>query len=74
MASVGMLHRTIDYDRTQTNKIFLNGNAIADELPNIQLNLTTVRDASLPGIQNYFIYSSRIIGKLSLISIEKFGF
>ena len=41
-----------------------NGNAIADELPNIQFNLTTVRDASLP----------RIIEKLSLISIKKFGF
>ena len=43
MASVGMLHRT------QTK--FLNGNAIADEiLPNVQFRLTTVRDASLPGI------------------------
>ena len=59
---------------SHANKKFLNGNAIADELPNIQLNLPTVWDASLPGIQNYFIYSSRIIGKLSLISIEKFGF
>ena len=49
--------------------------AIADEiLPNIQFSLTTVQDASLPGIQTYFIYSSRIIGKPSLISIEKFGF
>ena len=27
-----------------------NGNAIVDELPNIQFSLTTVRDASLPGI------------------------
>ena len=54
--------------------MFLNSNAIADELPNIQLNLTTVRDASLPGIRTYFIYSSRIIGKLSLISINKFVF
>ena len=57
------------------NKMFLNGKAIADGLPNIHFSLTTVRDASLPGIQTYFIYSaSRIIGKPSLISIEKFGF
>ena len=54
--------------------MFLNGNAIVDELPNIQLSLTTVRDTLLPGIQTYFIYSSRIIGKPSWISIEKFGF
>ena len=47
-ASVGMLHRT----HTQCFYIF---NAIADELPNIQFSLTTVRDASLPGIQTYFI-------------------
>ena len=59
---------------SHANKMFLNGNAIADELPNIQFSLTTVRDASLPGIQTYFIYSLRIIGKPSLISIEKFGF
>ena len=39
--------------------MFVNGNAIAEELPNIQLNLTTVRDASLPDIQTYFIYSPR---------------
>ena len=52
--------------------MFLNGNAITDELPNIQFSLTTVRDASLPGIQIYFIYSSRIIGKPPWISIEKF--
>ena len=51
--------------------MFLNGNAIADELPNqIQFSLTTLRDASLPGIQTYFIYSSRIKGKPSLISIK----
>ena len=43
--------------------MFLNCNAITDELPNIQLSLTTVRDASLPGIQTYFIYSLRMIGK-----------
>ena len=55
------------------NKMFLNGNAIADELPNIQFSLTTVRDTSLPGIQTYFIYSSRIIGRPPWISIEKFG-
>ena len=54
--------------------MFLNGNAIADKLTYIQFSLTTVRDASLPGIQTYFTYSSRIIGKRSLISIEKFGF
>ena len=54
------------------NKMFLNGNAIADELPNIQFSLTTVRDTSLPGIQTYFIYSSRIIGRPPWISIEKF--
>ena len=54
-------------------KMFLNGNAIADELPNIQFSLTTVRDTSLPGIQTYFIYSSRIIGRPPWISIEKFG-
>ena len=54
------------------SKIFLNGNAIADELPNIQFSLTAVRDTSLPGIQTYFIYSSRIIGKPPWISIEKF--
>ena len=53
--------------------MFLNGNAIADELPNIQLSLTTVRDTLLPGIQTYFIYSSRIIGGPPWISIEKFG-
>ena len=40
-------------------QMFLN--AVADELPNIQLNLTTVRDALLPGIQTFFIYSSQII-------------
>ena len=51
----------------------LNGNAIADELPNIRFSLTTVRDTSLPGIQTYFIYSSRIIGRPPWISIEKFG-
>ena len=44
--------------------MFVNGSAIADESPNIQLNLTTVRDTSLPGIQTYFIYSSRIIGNV----------
>ena len=55
------------------NKMFLNGNAIADELPNIQFCLTTVRDTSLPGIQTYFIYSSRIIGRPPWISIKKFG-
>ena len=54
--------------------MFLNGNAIADELPYIQLSLTTVWDASLPGVETYFIYSSRSIGKPSLISIENFGF
>ena len=54
--------------------MFLDGNAIADELPNIQFSLTTVRDALLPGIQKNFIYMSRIIGKPSLICIEKFGF
>ena len=54
-------------------KMFLNGNAIADELPNIQFSLTTVRDTSLPGIQTYFIYSSGIIGRPPWISIEKFG-
>ena len=56
--------------------MFLNGNAIADKLHNIQLNLTTIRDASLAGIQSYInlIYSSWSIGKLLLISIEKFGF
>ena len=53
--------------------MFLNGNAITDELPNIQFSLTTVRDTSLQGIQTYFIYSSRIIGKPPWISIEKFG-
>ena len=36
------------------NKMFLNGNAITDELPNIQLSLTTIRDTTLPGIQTYF--------------------
>ena len=41
--------------------MFLNDNAVADELPNIQFSLTTVRDTSLPSIQTYFIYSSRII-------------
>ena len=56
-----------------TNKLFLNGNAITDELPNIHFSLTTVRDTSLPGIQIYFIYSSRVIGKPPWISIEKFG-
>ena len=45
--------------------MFLDGNTIADELPNIQFSLTTVRDTLLPGIQIYFIYSSRIIGKPS---------
>ena len=53
--------------------MFLNGNTIADELSNIQFSLTTVRDASLPGIQTYFIYSSRGIGKPPWISIEKLG-
>ena len=53
--------------------MFLNGNAIDDELPNIQFSLTTVRDTSLPGIQTYFISSSRIIGRPPWISIEKFG-
>ena len=67
MASVGMLHHA-------RKKMFLNGNAITVELPVIysSVNLTTVRDTSLPGIQTYFIYSSRIRGKLSLISINKF--
>ena len=50
--------------------MFLNGKTIADELLNIQFSLTTIKDASPSGIQTYFIYSSRIIGKLSLISIE----
>ena len=57
--------------------MFLNGNAITDELPNlpnIQFSLTTVRDTKLQGIQNYFIYSSLIIVKPPWISIEKFGF
>ena len=54
--------------------MFLNGNAIADELPNIQFSLTTILDTSLPGIQTYFIYLSWIIGKLLWNSIEKFGF
>ena len=54
--------------------MFLNGNAIANELSNIQFRLTTVWDASLPGIPTYFVYSSRIISKQSWISIEKFGF
>ena len=54
-------------------KMFLNGNAIADELPNVQFSLTTVQDTSLPGIQTYFIYSSRIIGRPPWISIEKFS-
>ena len=54
--------------------MFLNGNAIADELPDIQFSLNTVWDASVPGIQTYFIYSSRIIGKLPWISILKIGF
>ena len=45
MASVGMLHRTINYDHT--NKMFFNGNAIADELPNIQLNLITIWELCL---------------------------
>ena len=53
--------------------MFLNGNAITDELPNIQLSLTTVWDTSLPGVQTYFIYSSRIISKPPWISIEKFS-
>ena len=53
--------------------MFLNGNAIVDEFSNIQFNLTIVRDTSLPGIQTYFIYSSRIIGKPPWISIETFG-
>ena len=39
MAFVRMLHRT------QTKIMFLNGNTVADELPNIQFSLTTVRDA-----------------------------
>ena len=55
------------------NKMFLNGNAIADELLNIQFSLTTVQDTSLPGIQTHFINLSRIIGKPPWISIEKFG-
>ena len=54
------------------SNMFLSGNAIADELPNIQFSLTTVRDTSLPGIQTYFIYSSRIIGKPPWISFETF--
>ena len=54
--------------------MFLNGNAIADELLNIQLSLTTVRDILLPGIQTYFIHLSQMKGKLSLMSIKKFGF
>ena len=54
--------------------MFLNGNAITDELPNIQFSLTTVRDTKLQGIQTYFIYSSLIIVKPPWISIEKFGF
>ena len=54
--------------------MFLNGNAIANELPNIKLSLTTVRETSLPGIKTYFIYSLRIIDKPPWISIEKFGF
>ena len=54
--------------------MFLNGNTIADELPNIQFSLTIVRDTSLPGIQAYFIYSSRILGTPPWISIKKFGF
>ena len=66
MASFGILHRK--------QKMFLNINAIADKFPDIQFSLTTVRDASLPGVQTYFIYSSRILGKPSLISIEKVGF
>ena len=41
--------------------MFLNGNAIADELPNIQFSLNTLRDTSLPVFRP--IYSSRIIGK-----------
>ena len=53
--------------------MFLNGNAIADELPNIQFSLTTERDTSLPGAQAYFSYLSRIIGKPPWISIEKYG-
>ena len=54
------------------NKMFLNGNAIANELPNIHFSLTTVRDTSLTGIQTYSIYLSRIISKPPWISIEKF--
>ena len=69
MAFIGMLHWT----SLHANKMFLNGNAIADELPNIRFSLTTVRDTSLTGIQTYFIYSSRINGKLPWNSIEKFG-
>ena len=52
------------------NQRFLNGNAIADELPNIQFHLTTVWDTSLTGIQTYFIYSSRIIGKPPWIHLK----
>ena len=56
------------------NKMFcVQQNAIADELPNIQFSLTTVRDTSLPGIQTFFIYSPRIISRPPWISIEKFG-
>ena len=56
--------------------MFLNGNTITDDLPNIQFSFPTVRDTTLAGIQTYFIYSSRIIGKSPWISIEieKFGF
>ena len=46
------------------NKMFLNGNAIADEVPNIQLSLTTVRDTSLPDITvtgfTIFVRTSRM--------------
>ena len=51
--------------------MFLNGNAIADELPNIQFSLTTVWDTSL--LFGPILPSSRIIGKPPWISIEKFG-
>ena len=55
-------------------EMFLNGNIISDELPNIQFSLTTLQDTLLPGIQTYFTYSSRIMGKPSWISIQKFSF
>ena len=44
--------------------MFLNSNAIADELPNIQLSLTTVRNTSLPYITvtgfTIFVRTSRM--------------